>query len=410
MTREGTFRVAVRKFGPFEKAIEKQWNAYAAASGCQLRLEIASLDLHPLYDTLFVEHGLRDGAWDVAFVVTDWLAEAVATGALRDLAPEFAARPPDDYPQGWAAGLLGQQRFDDALYGVPYHDGPECLIYRTDLFADPTEQAAFRAAYGRELRVPTTWEAFLEVARFFTRPEDGRYGTLLAAYPDGHNAVYDFLLQLWSRGGEVLDADGRVTLATSAAAAALDFYRALARDRGATPPGLEAIDSVRSGELFAAGNIAMMVNWFGFAAVCEQPGCAVKGKVDVAPLPAGPGGVSASLVVYWLLAVGAGSPHAAIAVDFVRHCASAAMDRVTTLEGGIGCRLSTWSDPEVNMQIPYYHRLAELHETARQLPRSRALPQLVAVIDRAVQEALAGDEPSAAILARAQVVADDITL
>jgi len=153
-----------------------------------------------------------------------------------------------------------------------------------------------------------------------------------------------------------------------------------------------------------------MVNWFGFAAVCEQPGCAVKGKVDVAPLPAGPGGTSASLIVYWLLAVGAGSPHAAVATDFVRHCGSAAMDKVTTLEGGIGCRRSTWVDADVNAAIPFYHRLAELHETARELPRSRALPQLVAIIDRAVQEALAGDEPSAAILARAQVAAAAIEL
>ncbi len=97
-----------------------------------------------------------------------------------------------------------------------------------------------------------------------------------------------------------------------------------------------------------------MVNWFGFAAVCEQPGCPVKGKTAVATLPSAEGFPPASLIVYWLLAVAAGSPHPDVAYAFARHCCTPAMDKLTTLEGGIGCRLSTWSDPEVNALIPFY--------------------------------------------------------
>ena len=78
------------------------------------------------------------------------------------------------------------------------------------------------------------------------------------------------------------------------------------------------------------------------------------------------------------------------------------MDKATTLEGGIGCRQSTWADPEVNAAIPFMHRLGVLHDGARELPRSRALPRLVRVIDAAVQRAVGGDEPTAAILAEAQ--------
>ncbi|MER3486474.1 MAG: ABC transporter substrate-binding protein, partial [Chloroflexota bacterium] len=155
--------------------------------------------------------------------------------------------------------------------------------------------------YGEPLAVPTNWSQFERVARFFTRPERGVYGTIFAAFPDGHNTVYDFCLQLWTRGGELTDAAGTPTLDTPQARAALDFYRQLVNDRSVTPPGLTEIDSVKSGERFATGSIAMMVNWFGFAAVCEQPGCPVKGKVGVAPVPAGEGGQSTSLIVYWLL-------------------------------------------------------------------------------------------------------------
>ncbi len=408
--RQDVFRIAIRRFDPFESAIRKQWASFQQATGCPLALEYESLDLNPLVESLFTNDGLRDGTWDLAFVVTDWLADAVASGHLRDLAPLLAEDPPPEYPDGWADTLLGMQRFGDAVYGLPYHDGPECLVYRRDLFEDPAEQRAFRERFGYDLAPPRTWRQFEDAARFFTRPEQGLYGTVFAAFPDGHNTVYDFCLQLWSRGGELADAGGRPTLDTPQAVAALDFYRRVLADRGMTPPNLHEIDSVKSGELFASGTVAMMVNWFGFAAVCEQPGCPVKGKTWVAPVPAGEGGESASLIVYWLLAVAAGSPHPEVAYAFARHCASPETDKVTTLEGGIGCRLSTWADPEVNALIPFYGRLAALHEGARTLPRSRSLPALVHIIDAAVQAAITTDEPTATILRRAQRQAAGIVL
>ena len=43
-----TFRVAVRKFTPFEVAIRQQWDDFRAASGTTLRLEAVPLDLNPL--------------------------------------------------------------------------------------------------------------------------------------------------------------------------------------------------------------------------------------------------------------------------------------------------------------------------------------------------------------------------
>ncbi len=405
-----TLRIAIRKFDPFESAIQKQYASFQAATGCPLRLEFASLDLNPLYETLFTDGGLKDGSWDIAFINTDWIAEAVHSGALADLGPLLQANPIADYPDGWTPALTRFQQFGDAIYGLPYHDGPECFIYRQDLFDDPAEQQAFEQRYGYPLQVPTTWAQFEDIAHFFTSPDDDLYGTVFAAFPDGHNTVYDFCLQLWSRGGELTDAAGAITLDTPEAAAALDFYRRLVADRTATPPDLHEIDSVKSGLLFANGKVAMMVNWFGFAAMCQLPEFPVKDKVAVAPLPAGEGARSASLNVYWLLVIGAGSQHKDEAFAFMRHVCTPEMDKLTTLEGGIGCRLSTWSDPEVNQAIPFYHRLAELHQYTRELPRSRALPRLVHLIDSAVQRAITSDDPTATILQDAQREAKDIEL
>lgn len=408
--RARTFRIAIRRFPPFADAIAQQWAAFEKEQQTGLQLEAVSLDLNPLVDALFTHGGLKHGDWDIAFVVTDWLADAVGDGDLRDIAPDMARLPVPDYPEGWAPALTQVQQFGGAIFGLPYHDGPECLVYRSDLFTDPGEQGNFARRYGYPLAVPRTWEAFADVAEFFTRPEDGLYGTVFAGFPDGHNTVYDFSLQLWSRGGELLDSDGRPTLDTQEAINALDYYRSLVRSRAHTPPHPEEIDSVRSGELFASGAVAMMVNWFGFAAVCEQPGCPVKGKTAVTTLPAAPGAAPASLIVYWLLAVGAGSSHAETAYAFARHCATPAMDKVTTLAGGIGCRLSTWSDPEVNALVPFYAELPRLYAGARTLPRSRQFPALSHIIDTAVQEAIQQDTPTDDILRRAQAAAASLTL
>jgi len=393
--RSGIFRIAVRKFGPFESAIQKQWSSFCAATGCRLRLEAQALDLHPLHDALFGSAGMRNGDWDVGFVVTDWVAEAQAAGALLDLAPMLRARSPADYPQGWTDSLLRHQRFGGCVLGMPYHDGPECLIYRTDLFA----------ASG--LAPPRTWEDFHDCARRLTSPSEKRWGTVFAAFPDGHNTVYDFCLQLWTRGGELFAPDGRPLLDNVHAREALEFYRRMINDGSAVHPQCREFDSVKSGFSFSRGEVAMMVNWFGFAAMCETlPESAVKGRVAVAPLPSADGKGGASLNVYWLLCIGAGSPHAEVGCDFLRRCAGAESDKVLTLEGGIGCRKSTWHDPDVNRVIPFYRSLEEIHRHARELPRLVHWSQVAGVIDRLVTRAIDTDLPVADLCREAQREAD----
>ncbi len=154
--RSKIFRVAIRKFDPFAAAIAKQWAAFQVAEGVGLALEAVELDLHPLYESYFDLEGLKGGVWDVGFMVSDWFAAAYESRAVLDIGPLLASDPPDDYPQGWTPSLLGMQQFDSGsnnranamIVGLPYHDGPECLVYRKDLFENPQEQAAYLARYG----------------------------------------------------------------------------------------------------------------------------------------------------------------------------------------------------------------------------------------------------------------------
>ncbi|MEM6561243.1 MAG: sugar ABC transporter substrate-binding protein, partial [Planctomycetota bacterium] len=80
MSRDETFRIAVRKFEPFERTIADLWASFCAETGCTLTLDAVPLDLHPLYDATLGGGQMRGGDWDVVHLNTDLIAEAHAAG------------------------------------------------------------------------------------------------------------------------------------------------------------------------------------------------------------------------------------------------------------------------------------------------------------------------------------------
>lgn len=398
-----TFKIAVRKFAPFESAMQKFWDKYCEFSGCTLKLEMVVMDLHELYDRTITQKGLANGDFDIAHISTDWILEGYSHQDFEVLNPFINKNKPQDFPKGWSKSLLGLQRFGWEVVGFPFHDGPECFIYRKDLFDNEKEKASYQEQFGKALEVPKTWEDFHQVAQFFNRPADNLYGSIFACYPDGHNAVFDFCLQLWTRGGGLVDKDGFIQINTQAAVDGLNFYRTIVNDKTAVHPKSSEFESVAAGIAFSHGEAAMMINWFGFAAMCEVDGNSkVKGKIDVDLLPSGAGQNSASLNVYWLYTIAKGSKNKTIAYDFLRFALTEEQDKQLTLEGGIGCRISTWKDAEINEIIPYYHKLEQLHEVARTLPQKQNWAAIAAIIDKMVLQAINTDTPSSELIQLAQ--------
>lgn len=409
INRAETFRIAVRKFGPFETAMQMFWDSYCRLSGCKLKLELVIMDLHELHDRTLAQNGLANGEFDVAHINTDWIYEGYSNGAFEVLNKYINQDPPVDFPTGWSTSLLELQNFGNEIVGLPFHDGPECLLYRKDLFESHTEQAIYFEKYQQRLRVPKTWDEFYQVSQFFNRPAKNLYGSIFACYPDGHNSVFDYCLQLWSRGGNLLDLNGKININTVASLESLNFYRKIVNDRSAVHPGSSAFDSVAAGIAFSQGEAAMMINWFGFATMSEvDDNSKVKGKVYVDLLPANPDQISASLNVYWLYTIGKGSIHKDLAYNFIQFATNIANDKALTLAGGIGCRKSTWNDVEINKIIPYYHKLETLHVVAKMLPQHKNWARIAAVIDQMMLAGINTAQSSQEILANAQKQIDEI--
>ena len=396
-----TVKLLLRDFADFESAMRAEIEAFHREQA-DVRVEARAVGIHELYDELFRQGGLREGRWDLALLVTDWLAEAMEEGLLEDLAPRMRAKPLADWPQGWGRSIAEPVCFGDAVSSLPWHDGPECLIYRRDWFEDAVEQEKFRNRYGYDLGPPRNWKEFTDTARFFTRPDEGRYGTLFAAYPDGHNTLYDFALQIWSRGGSLVDAAGRACVESEEAVGAIDFYRATVRDAGLCHPQSPGLNSTQSGDVFLAGAVALMVNWFGFAARCERTGSPLRGRVAIAPIPAAEGRAPVSLSVFWALGMARGSRNQGAAWEFLRFVAQPEVDLARVDHGTVGVRLSTWRNAELQRRVPCYARIEQISLGAKRLPRTRSLPAFAEIVDGIVVEALTTADPSTEILRRAQ--------
>ncbi|QQE77954.1 extracellular solute-binding protein [Alicyclobacillus sp. SO9] len=381
-------RFAGRKFDSFEKALSIQVKRFTSLYP-DWDVDLDFYEVEDLYRVI------REGKnnYDVVMCSTDWLPEFIQKSKLAALDPFFEVAPIDGWPDDWTNSLKAPQLGPDGkCYGIAYHDGPVMFYYRKDLFEDPKEQHIFEQRFGMPLAVPNTWEEFIRVARHFTRPEQGLFGTVIGGYPDGHNNVFDFLLQLWSRGGSLFDADRRPVFNSDKGIQALQFLVDLIHVHKVVPPEVFDLDSIRAGEYYySAGRAAMTWNWSHIAACAELPELSsIVGKNSWTVIPIGEGseGRRTSVISYYINGILQTSKHPDMAYRLMKVLSSKDMDKITTFEGGIGTRLSTWRDPQVLHRFPFFSMIERIHGHARSTPQMIEYPQINQILNQAVDAAL----------------------
>jgi multiple sugar transport system substrate-binding protein len=381
-----------RKFDGFERALTMQLKS-VPEPGATFEL----LEIEALQQAVLDGNATESGDYDVMMLISDWLPALISGGRLLPLDDYFAREAPQGWPSAWVPSLRELQLGPDGkTYGIAYHDGPMLLLYRKDLYADPGEQAGFEAKTGYSLAPPQSWAQYRDQALWFNRPGEGLYGTVLAGYPDEHNNVYDFLMHLWSRGGELIDVHGRSGLDSPAAREAIDFIHDLWHVDQVVNPEAAQWDSVASGVHFAAGEAAMMVNWCGFAALSADPTSPTHDLVACASAPggSGPQGSVVTMNAYWVLTVPVGARDAGRSVDLLRALSTHEMDVLTALGGASATRRDSWSDPQVQATSPYYEVLEQAHLNARSVPVDARWPQLADILNR-MMHALVTDATAA---------------
>ena len=205
------------------------------------------------------ERGASVGTLDCASIAPTSLPELVAARAvipLDDYVRHFmVAADRDDYlPIYRDLGVINGR-----IYGL-FDDGDVLLVYyRTDLFADPANQQAFSAVYGRPLGTPETYDLgqFLDVARFFTeRYAPNLYG-MAPFIRDLRWNWFQALLRI--AGGQFFDPTTMNAEVNSPAA--VQVMTALADLDQFMPPDSSDVDPSALISTYLSGNVAMASYW-----------------------------------------------------------------------------------------------------------------------------------------------------
>lgn len=167
------------------------------------------------------------------------------------------------------------------IYGFPLQSNVLTLSYRKDLFDDPKERQDFEQRYDKQLQVPETWDDFVSVAEFFTRPDQRLYGTTLMAGA-GDWATDDFktLLECWGGDGRMIGQNFEMAFDSPEGVAALSYYADLINKQKVTPPGATSASWDTVSSTFGQGLAAMGMNYHNMTLEGED-----KGEVEYAMVP-----------------------------------------------------------------------------------------------------------------------------
>ncbi|MFE6254522.1 ABC transporter substrate-binding protein [Agromyces sp. NPDC057865] len=369
-------------------------DAYKAETGTTVTL--LELPYDGLYDRISSELASGQVSFDIAALDAIWLS-AFADGVtpLDDL---FT----DDVKSDLFPGLVSEAQVDGSFVGMPVWTNSEILFYRTDLFEDPAEQAAFKAKYGYDLAPPTDWEQYRDVAEFFTRDTDGDgqvdlYGT------DVKGAVETEWLATVSQAGEehmVLDPEsGEVTIDDAEHLEALDYYTSLLPF---APSGAAQLDWAGAQNLFYQGQLAMMRFW-GHAYRGTPDDAVVKDSIGAAPMIAGPGGI-AGVPGAWYLSVPTATKKQQEAKDFIAY-AYEHNDLSMDSWLGLAARISAFESKQGEEGKEHYAALLETLNAPQTLARP-ATPEWQEIVDTVLtpllQKAVEPGADNAALLSEAK--------
>ncbi len=210
------------------------------------------------------------------------------------------------------------------LVALPFYTDAPALFYRKDLLEKYNKQ------------VPKTWDEMTATAKEIMDKERAEGKSDLWGFVFQGNAYEGLTCNAleWvksSGGGQIVEADGTISINNEKAAAAID--RAKGWIGSISPQGALAYQEEESRGVWQTGNAVFMRNWPYAYALGNSADSGVKGKFDVAPLPAGAeGDAPSSTLGGWNLAVSKYSTKQDAAIALVKYLASPEVQKVQAVQ------------------------------------------------------------------------------
>ncbi|MFV2093134.1 MAG: ABC transporter substrate-binding protein, partial [Hyphomicrobiales bacterium] len=211
---------------PDTRYIEELLPKFEAETDIDVELEVISyIDMH---SKLVPQLIAPQGSYDAIVVDFYWAGEFTRAGWLLPL-DDLVARDGFDTSVYVPRLLELVGRVDGVFYMLPFNNYSMAIIYRQDFIEDPVEQAAFKAKYGIDLRVPVTWDEYWKQVEFFSRDTTGngkldRFGIVIQGQR-GDCISMQWSNFLFGQGGSYNDSNLNPTLNSPAGIAAMQAYR-----------------------------------------------------------------------------------------------------------------------------------------------------------------------------------------
>ena len=270
------------------------------------------------------------------------------------------------------------------MYGFPFTALNMFAWYRSDLLADPEEQAGFKAKFGYDLAMPETLEQYRDTAEWFTRPEERFYGTALQG--KRHEALwYEWLNFLYAYGGDMMEVQsgsecGPIVVNSPEAIAATEYYKGL---MAYSPPDTLNYfwDDVMA--LMQQAKVFQLIMWNDatYAVAVDEEASTVVGKMAFGPTPQGPAGKPVGQVEGWTYLVPAYSKNQEAAFLFIQWMMQYDQQLDQHLNGGASARPDVYASAEV-AALPYSQASMDSNAAAIAKPTIPASPQITDILVR----------------------------
>ena len=275
------------------------------------------------YDIFAVDAASIPEFWGKGLLISidEYLADPVKTPEWFDYADIIPA-----YSQGIATS-------QGVTVGIPIAGETRYVGYRTDLFEK----------YGKE--PPKTMEEMLELARFFNGKEEGLYGVSMRA-ATGRQCGSGFMSVAYAYTDSALvnPTTLQPEFNSEDTKAAVNFFVELLKN---APPDVTTYSHEEALSVFMQGNAAMWLDATALTGRIIDPSQSViYDKVGFVPTPDGPKGSSAALAG-WNFTIPADSKKADLAWAFIVYMAGRPQAKTYIENGGVVCRTSIYTDPEL---------------------------------------------------------------
>ncbi|WP_439596187.1 ABC transporter substrate-binding protein [Falsiroseomonas sp.] len=335
---------------------------------------------------------LSAGSADLDVLQLDVVWPGILGRNLLDLAPHV---PPAELEPVFPA-LIENNTVAGRLVALPWFTNAGVLYYRRDLLEK----------HGRA--VPETWAELTETAAFIMQAERAAGADRMWGYVFQGRAYEGLTVNAleWLHshgGGRIVDPDGKVTVNTPQAVAAI--RQAAGWVGTITPRGVLNYAEEDARGVFQSGNAVFMRNWPYAWPLLNAEDSVVRGQVGVALLPrGGPEGQHSATLGGEQLAVSRHSRHPEQAIALIRYLTSSAEQKRRAIAGGFNPALRPlYQDAEVLAANPFFGDLYESFANAVPRPSAvtgRRYNQVSAEFWNAVHAVLAGQMQAAPALDR----------